>query len=224
MREVGPGLILKDLSIITPNSHSVLYRDLNLELAPGESLLVMGPSGCGKSSLLRAIAGLWTRGSGLLQCPPSTDTFFLPQKPYMTLGSLRDQLLFPRSTNASSISSDSELHMALEEVRLETLSGRVGGLDAVKDWSDTLSAGEQQRLAFARLFLHCPTVAFLDEASSALDAGNEARLYALLSEKLETYVSVGHRHSLVKHHTFVLEFRDDSSWTVCPRDEFVSTN
>jgi putative ATP-binding cassette transporter len=178
LREVGPGLVLKELSIVTPNSHSVLYRDLNLQLAPGESLLVMGPSGCGKSSLLRAIAGLWNRGSGLLQSPPSTDTFFLPQKPYMPLGSLRDQLLFPKSSsnaNASSTIGDSELYMALAEVALEALPARVGGLDAVKDWSDTLSAGEQQRLAFARLFLHCPKVAFLDEASSALDAGNEAR-------------------------------------------------
>ncbi|KAG0586543.1 hypothetical protein KC19_2G098900 [Ceratodon purpureus] len=224
-REVGPGLVLRDFSIVTPNSHSVLYRDLNLQLSPGESLLVMGPSGCGKSSLLRAIAGLWNRGSGLLQSPPCTDTFFLPQKPYMPLGSLRDQLLFPKSSsnaNASSAISDNELHMALAEVRLDALPARVGGLDAVKDWSDTLSAGEQQRLAFARLFLHSPKVAFLDEASSALDAGNEARLYAMLSEKLETYVSIGHRTSLVKFHTYVLEFKDDRSWTVVPRDEFVS--
>lgn len=225
LREVGPGLMLKDLSIATPNSQNVLYRDLNLELAPGESLLVMGPSGCGKSSLLRAIAGLWSRGSGILQSPPSTDTFFLPQKPYMPLGSLRDQLLFPKSSsnsNASSVSDDGDLFKALQEVTLEGLPARVGGLGAVKDWSDTLSAGEQQRLAFARLFLHCPKVAFLDEASSALDAGNEARLYELLSEKIETYVSVGHRTSLVKFHTFVLEFKDDRSWKLCRRNEFIS--
>lgn len=220
MREQGPGLVLKDVSIATPNSQSVLYRDLNLELAPGESLLVMGPSGCGKSSLLRAIAGLWTRGSGILQSPPSTDTFFLPQKPYMPLGSLRDQLLFPKSSH--DVHNDSDLYNALQEVALESLPTRVGGLGAVKDWSDTLSAGEQQRLAFARLFLHAPKVAFLDEASSALDAGNEARLYGLLAAKIDTFVSVGHRTSLVKFHTFVLEFQDDRSWKLCHRDEFVS--
>ncbi|KAG0612261.1 hypothetical protein M758_6G014300 [Ceratodon purpureus] len=224
LREVGPGLVLKDLSIATPNSQTILYENLNLELAPGESLLVMGPSGCGKSSLLRAIAGLWTRGSGILQSPSSSETFFLPQKPYMPLGSLRDQLLFPKSSsnsNAAAFSNDGDLYKALKEVSLEELPEHVGGLGAVQDWSDTLSAGEQQRLAFARLFLHSPKVAFLDEASSALDAGNEARLYALLSEKLETYVSVGHRTSLVKFHTFVLEFKDDRSWKVCRRDEFV---
>ena len=226
MREVGPGLVLKDLSIATPNSQNVLYSNLNLELAPGESLLVMAPSGCGKSSLLRAIAGLWTRGSGILQSPPSSDAFFLPQKPYMPLGSLHDQLLFPKSSsnaNAAGFSNDGDLYQALKEVTLEDLPARVGGLGAVKDWSDTLSTGEQQRLAFARLFLHSPKVAFLDEASSALDAGNEARLYALLFAKLETFVSVGHRTSLVKFHTFVLEFNDDRGWKFCRRDEFVAS-
>ena len=173
--------------------------------------------------------GLWNQGSGLLHSPVSTNTFFLPQKPYMPLGSLRDQLLFPNLTTNSNgevatIRSDRELYKVLEEVALEGLLGQVGGLDAVKDWVDILSTGEQQRLAFARLFLHGPKVAFLDEASSALDVGNEARLYTLLSSKLETYVSVGHRTSLVKFHTFVLEFKDDHSWKVMCRDEFVSTN
>lgn len=224
-REVGPGLVLKDVSILTPNLKTVLFTDLNFQLAPGESLLVMGPSGCGKSSLLRAIAGLWSRGSGILQSPLRSETFFLPQKPYMPLGTLRDQLLFPvlsSNSNASSMHSDGDLYEALEEVKLQELPARVGGLGAVKDWSDTLSAGEQQRLAFARLFLHSPKVAFLDEASSALDANNETRLYELLSKKLEAYVSVGHRTSLVKFHTFVLEFRDYHSWKFCHRNEFVS--
>ena len=225
LREVGPGLVLKDLSIATPNSQNILYQNLTLELAPGESLLVMGPSGCGKSSLLRVIAGLWSRGSGIIQCPPSSDTFFLPQKPYMPLGSLRDQLLFPKSARNANTpnfdSNDGDLYEALKDVTLEGLPERVGGLSAVKDWSDTLSAGEQQRLAFARLFLHSPKVAFLDEATSALDAGNEARLYAFLSQKLDTFVSVGHRISLVKFHTFVLEFHDDRSWKVCRREDFV---
>ncbi|XP_024394035.1 uncharacterized protein [Physcomitrium patens] len=219
-REVGPGLIMRDVSIIPPNSQCVLYHDLNLQLSFGESLLVMGPSGCGKSSLLRAVAGLWSRGTGSIQSPLSSDTFFLPQKPYMPLGSLRDQLLFPSNANVCSYSSDSDLHEALKEVALDGLPARFGGLDAVHDWSDTLSSGEQQRLAFARLFLHCPKVAFLDEASSALDAGNEARLYAILSKKLATYVSVGHRTALVKHHTYVLEFKDDRSWSLCTRDVF----
>lgn len=138
----------------------------------------------------------------------------------MPLGSLRDQLLFPSNANVCSYSSDSDLHEALKEVALDGLPARFGGLDAVHDWSDTLSSGEQQRLAFARLFLHCPKVAFLDEASSALDAGNEARLYAILSKKLATYVSVGHRTALVKHHTYVLEFKDDRSWSLCTRDVF----
>jgi putative ATP-binding cassette transporter len=223
LREEGPGLVLKDLSVATPNARNILYRDLSLQLAPGDSLLVMGPSGCGKSSLLRAIAGLWNRGSGILQSPPHADTFFLPQKPYMPLGSLREQLIFPStlsSLSPSNVISDTELLKTLQEVSLEDLPTRVGGLGAEKDWSDHLSSGEQQRLAFARLLLHSPKVAFLDEASSALDTGNEARLYSLLSQRIETYVSVGHRISLVKFHTFVLEFKDDNSWRFCRATDF----
>ncbi|KAH9576495.1 hypothetical protein CY35_01G165400 [Sphagnum magellanicum] len=222
IREEGPGLLIRDLTILTPNSGHVLFQNLNLQLAAGDSLLVMGPSGCGKSSLLRAIAGLWRRGSGLIQGPLHSDSFFLPQKPYMPLGSLREQLHFPAPKNAlqSYNLNDGKLMEALGEVSLEDLLERVGNLSAVHDWSNFLSSGEQQRIAFARLFLHVPKVAFLDEASSALDARNEARLYSILHAKIESYVSVGHRTSLVKYHTHVLEFKDDSSWQLFTRDEF----
>jgi len=222
IREEGPGLLIRDLTILTPNSGHVLFQNLNLQLAAGDSLLVMGPSGCGKSSLLRAIAGLWRRGSGIIQGPLLSDSFFLPQKPYMPLGSLREQLHFPAPKNAlqSYNLNDGKLMEALEEVSLEDLLERVGNLSAVHDWSNFLSSGEQQRIAFARLFLHVPKVAFLDEASSALDARNEARLYSILHAKIESYVSVGHRTSLVKYHTHVLEFKDDSSWQLFTRDEF----
>lgn len=144
----------------------------------------------------------------------------------MPLGSLREQLLFPKSSSSSTLAhnrSDNELLKALEEVALEDLPVRVGGLSAVEDWGDYLSSGEQQRMAFARLFSHNPKVAFLDEASSALDASNEARLYSLLQKKIETYISVGHRTSLVKFHTLVLEFKDNSSWRLCSQDEFGSS-
>jgi putative ATP-binding cassette transporter len=193
MHEEGPGLLIKDLTILTPNSGHVLFENLNLQLAAGDSLLVMGPSGCGKSSLLRAIAGLWRRGSGIIQGPLQSDSFFLPQKPYMPLGSLREQLHFPAPKNAleSYNLNDGKLMEALEEVSLEDLLERVGNLSAV-----------------------------LDEASSALDARNEARLYSILHAKIESYVSVGHRSSLVKYHTHVLEFKDDSSWQLFTRDEF----
>ncbi|KAL2630011.1 hypothetical protein R1flu_014697 [Riccia fluitans] len=217
-RDEGPGLMTKDLCISTPDMKTLIIKDLNVSLAPGETLLIMGPSGCGKSSLLRAVAGLWNRGSGLLQTPPLSESFFLPQKPYMPLGSLREQLLFP-GMKRSHI-PDAELLNVLDTVALSDLPERIGGLDAVCDWGGILSAGEQQRLAFARLFLNQPEKAYLDEASSALDAGNENRLYSLMQKMIPMYVSVGHRLSLVKYHTHVLEFVDDSGWKFYNRKEF----
>ncbi|KAL3687738.1 hypothetical protein R1sor_014047 [Riccia sorocarpa] len=222
LRDEGPGLVMKDLCISTPNTNTLIIKDLNVYLAPGETLLVMGPSGCGKSSLLRAVAGLWNRGSGLLQVPPLSESFFLPQKPYMPLGSLREQLLFP-SMKRSHI-PDADLMNVLESVALSDLPGRIGGLDAVCDWAGTLSAGEQQRLAFARLFLNQPEKAYLDEATSALDVGNENRLYSLMQKMVPMYVSVGHRLSLVKYHTHVLEFVEDSGWKFYKRKEFENSN
>ncbi|CAM6096254.1 unnamed protein product [Calypogeia fissa] len=218
LREVGPGLQLKDLSVATPDTRTLLIKDLNLSLAPGESLLVMGPSGCGKSSLLRAIAGLWNKGSGLLHAPSLLESFFLPQKPYMPLGSLREQLLFPGSKGVHI--TDAQILNVLESCSLGRLPARVGGLDAVCDWGSVLSAGEQQRLAFGRVFLHEPEKVYLDEATSALDVANETILYSLLKDTIPAYVSVGHRPSLVKYHTHVLEFTDERGWRFFNRKEF----
>ncbi|KAH9317736.1 hypothetical protein KI387_019505, partial [Taxus chinensis] len=219
-REEGRGLIITGLYVTTPNLRTVLIKDLSFSLSKGESLLIIGPSGCGKSSLLRAIAGLWNRGDGIIQAPPQKETFFLPQKPYMTLGTLRDQLLFPVFDSCSTHLSNEKLSRFLNEVSLADLPGRTEGFGVSCDWADILSAGEQQRLAFARLLLHEPKMAFLDEATSALDLANESRLYSLLDREIDTYVSVGHRLSLVKFHTHVLEFGDNFDWKIFSRTEF----
>eukprot|EP01018_Ginkgo_biloba_P012072 Gb_27197 [translate_table: standard] len=222
-REEGQGLTITGLYITTPNLRTVLIKDLSVSLSPGESLLIMGPSGCGKSSLLRAIAGLWTRGEGVIQGPPSKETFFLPQKPYMPLGTLRDQLHFPVSDSSSTYLSNEKLSRFLNDVSLADLPARAGGFSVCCDWVDVLSTGEQQRLAFARLLLHEPKMAFLDEATSALDSANESRLYSLLERKIDTYISVGHRLSLVKFHTHVLEFGENFDWAFYSRLEFESS-
>ena len=213
LQETAPLLSLHHLTLQTPNSQRTLIDDLTLKLEPHSSLLVVGPSGCGKSSLLRAIAGLWNSGKGLIQRPALGDLLFLPQKPYMVLGNLRQQLLYPYPDVAI---GDDQIHSALKAVNLPDLAARFEGLDAEAEWGDVLSLGEQQRLSFARVLLHQPSYAILDEATSALDRANEEQLYAALEEIPTTYLSVGHHESLEAHHRLLLRLAEDSTWQLQP--------
>ncbi|CAA9551469.1 Efflux ABC transporter, permease/ATP-binding protein [uncultured Synechococcales cyanobacterium] len=202
-------LAVEHLTLETPNHQRTLVEDLSVELSPGQGLLVIGPSGCGKSSLLRAIAGLWKSGSGTIICPQPDQILFLPQRPYMLLGTLRDQLLYP---NVRVEVEDQQLKQALEQVNLADLDERLGGFEAVQDWADVLSLGEQQRLTFARLLLNKPNYVILDEATSALDLDNEERLYQHLQALGTTFLSVGHRSTLANYHQRVLKLSPDKTW------------
>ncbi len=202
---------LRAVTLQTPNYQRTLVKNVSAEVDSGKGLLIVGPSGSGKSSLLRALAGLWDSGSGVIARPSIEDILFLPQRPYMVLGSLRAQLVYPSKQLEV---SDEVLQDVLKQVNLADLASRVGGLDTVLSWSDVLSLGEQQRLAFARLVLTKPRYAILDEATSALDVKNEGQLYELLRTTGATFVSVGHRPTLVKHHHKVLELVGDGSWLV----------
>jgi putative ATP-binding cassette transporter len=237
-------LSMDHLELCTPDQKRILIRDLCMNLYEGENLLIVGNSGAGKSSLLRAIAGLWTVGSGSISRPANDDVYFLPQRPYCTVGSLRDQLLYPSLEQFSDDASDDDaaadkthvhapkshrlkqsitdddLLEVLEKVDLLDVAARAGdgdpvkGLQAVLDWSNMLSLGEQQRLAFGRLLVNRPRLVVLDEASSALDMVAEARMYSLLQGMAKktlskdgklsapglTYISVGHRPSLIAYH------------------------
>ncbi|MEL7070857.1 MAG: ABC transporter ATP-binding protein/permease [Cyanobacteria bacterium J06581_3] len=207
--EESPELTLKDLTLQTPNYQRTLIEDLSISLGKDDSLLVMGPSGCGKSSLMRAIAGLWNSGKGTIQRPELGNLLFLPQKPYMVLGSLRQQIRYPYPDVEI---SEEQYQAVLEQVNLPELIDRFGGLDTVEEWGDVLSLGEQQRLSFARVLVHQPAYTILDEATSALDRENEQQLYKHLSMAQIAYVSVGHRDSLKDYHKSLLRLAEDHSW------------
>jgi ABC-type uncharacterized transport system fused permease/ATPase subunit len=208
-------LAIHNLTLEIPKTEKTLVKNLSLDVAPNQSLLIMGTSGVGKSSLLRAIAGLWKTGTGVIQSPKRDTMLFLPQKPYMVLGSLRQQLWYP---NYPLDREDQPLINLLEKVNLSHLVVRYDSLDQVEDWSTILSLGEQQRLAFARLLLTQPQYAILDEATSALDSKNEAILYQQLQKTPVTFVSVGHRSSLIQYHQQVLALLEDHHWTLSSTD------
>lgn len=179
-----------------------LIENLSLRLASGESLLIVGLSGIGKSSLLRAVAGLWSSGSGSIARCSARSTSFMPQNPYMFLGTLQEQLLYPHVKEH--MTTDGALEDALRQVNLGYLLERYR-LHDTEDWSTVLSLGERQRINFARVLLQPGLrLALIDEGTSACDPANEGRLYELLQQRVPSYVSVGHRPCLERYHSHVL--------------------
>ncbi len=203
----GDGLRLRSLNVRLPGGRE-LVRDLNLDLEPGGKLLIMGASGSGKSTLIRTVAGIWPFGEGRIDLPERESALFMPQKPYLPLGTLRDALLYPFGDPAT---GDSRLQEALERSGLSELSSLLG---ETRMWAQVLSLGEQQRLAFGRIFLQRPAWVFMDEATSSIDEPAEGSMYLALIELLPrtAIVSVGHRSSLLAYHDSRLALLGGGRW------------
>jgi putative ATP-binding cassette transporter len=183
-----------------------LLEPFALTLQPGTSTLITGASGAGKSTLFRALAGIWPFGHGTVRKPAGKRVLFLPQKPYLIIGTLRAQLAYPA---ASEIFSDEELKQALVDCGLPHLAER---LDDEQHWAQQLSGGEQQRVGFARALLNKPDWLFMDEATASLDEVSEEKLYTLLRERLPstTVISIGHRPTLRRFHQQRIEIQREN--------------
>jgi vitamin B12/bleomycin/antimicrobial peptide transport system ATP-binding/permease protein len=195
-------LSFENLSIAL-NDGSILIDEATAEVRTGERVLIVGASGSGKSTLFRAIAGLWPWGSGVICTPPGHDMMFLPQRPYLPLGSLRSAICYPAGPDTF---DDAAVMAALDRVHLDEFAKT---LDRAERWDRSLSLGQQQRVAFARVLLHKPKWVFMDEATSALDDENQASMLSIFAHELAStsVLSIGHRPGLEKFHTRTLHIR-----------------
>lgn len=207
------GLVLQDVQVELPDGRR-LFEGLSLAVPAGKYLLVSGNSGCGKSTLLRALAGIWPYGCGNVSLPSGWRSMFLPQRPYLPLGSLRRAIYYPQPVPEN---ESADLRELLERFGIGRLADR---LDEVDDWSRILSLGEQQRLAFIRILLFRPDIVFLDESTSAMDEQREEEAYDILKELLPemAVISVGHRSTLFKKHDKRLQLTG-SGWQLSPLAE-----
>ncbi|XP_065132170.1 ATP-binding cassette sub-family D member 3b [Paramisgurnus dabryanus] len=194
------------IPLATPNG-DILIRDLSFEVSSGTNVLVCGPNGCGKSSLFRVLGELWPLYGGRLTKPERGKLFYVPQRPYMTLGSLRDQVIYPdtHEDQKKKGTSDQVLREYLDNVQLGHILDREGSWESVQDWMDVLSGGEKQRMAMARLFYHKPQFAILDECTSAVSVDVEDFIYSHCRKVGITLFTVSHRKSLWKHHEYYLQ-------------------
>ncbi|VBB71740.1 pABC1 peroxisomal ABC transporter encoded by the pabc1 gene [Podospora comata] len=207
------GVRLENVPIVAPGlwpqGGEELLESLSLIVRRGDHLLISGPNGIGKSAIARVIAGLWPVYRGLVSRPKNNGEdgiMFLPQRPYLSIGTLRDQVIYPdgEADMREKRKNEYDLKRALEQAKLGYLPDREGGWDTRKEWKDVLSGGEKQRLAIARLLYHEPQYAFIDEGTSAVSSDVEGLLYETCKEKGITLITISTRASLKKYHTYNL--------------------
>lgn len=205
-------IIFQDVPIISPNG-DILINAINFEVSDGMNLFITGPNGCGKSSLFRIMGGLWPLFGGKVHRPKNEAIFYIPQRPYLPTGTLRDQIIYPHNKlqMRKKRVTDKKLKELLKIVKLDNYLEKGEGLDEFCNWNDVLSGGEKQRIAMARLFYHKPKFAILDECTSAVSLDMEAIMYNHSKELGITLITVSHRPTLWKYHDYLL--RMDGGYT-----------
>ncbi|KAJ3079292.1 hypothetical protein HK102_003876 [Quaeritorhiza haematococci] len=202
------GIRFEHSPIVTPNGDTVLVRDLSLTIKQGDHLMVTGGNGAGKTSIVRVISGLWPIFRGKLARPEAglSNIMYIPQRPYLSIGTLRDQIIYPHTwaDMKQAGKTDQDLLDILKLVYLDYIPVREGGMDAIKEWKDVFSGGEKQRIQMARLFYHLPQFVILDEATSAVSPDVEALMYGTAKEEGITIITISHRPSLFKYHQYLL--------------------
>lgn len=192
-----------------------LVKDLTLRVKPGEHILITGPNGVGKTAVARVVAGLWPVFQGQLERPSINDIMFLPQRPYLSVGSLREQVIYPYTypEHVASGKTDEDLLAILKDIHLAYLPTREGGWETRKEWKDVLSGGEKQRMGMARLLYHRPRFGILDECTSAVSTDVEGLMYAKAKELGITLITISHRPSLFKYHEVLLRLTgENGAW------------
>ncbi|KAJ5901978.1 hypothetical protein N7495_002506 [Penicillium taxi] len=215
----GDSIEFKDVPIVSPNG-DVLVRKLSFTVHSGDHLLIVGPNGCGKSSLFRILGGLWPVYGGFVKKPRFEDIFYIPQRPYLSRGTLRQQVTYPdgiREMRAKGI-TDADLYEVLSVVEIASVVDRPGSWDAEEEWRDVLSGGMQQRIAMARLFYHRPKFAILDECTSSVTLEIEKVMYETAKKLGITLMTVSHRRSLWKYHKKILTFDGQGGYVFAELD------